>query len=44
MKIKKVFDKQYVLNIKYVVTTKPVLQREKIKNTLWRKGNIVRAE
>jgi len=44
MKVTKVFDKQYVFKIKYVGTTKPVLKRERMKNTLWRRGKIARAE
>jgi len=40
MKMKKVFEKQYIFKIKCVGTTKSVLKGEKIKNTLgrWRKN------
>jgi hypothetical protein len=34
MKMKKVFEKQYIFKIKYVGTTKSVLKGEKMKN-IW---------
>jgi hypothetical protein len=33
-------EKEYVFKIKYVGTTKSVLKREKMKNTLGRRGKI----
>jgi hypothetical protein len=44
MKLKKVFEKQYIFKIKYVGITKSVLKGEKMKNTLGRRRKIARAE